>query len=218
LIPVESGPADRYGYFAIERVHGAVLTLPGGERQLFEDPAKAEDAWLEWVKENALPAAVQTAEEEREAFVAGCQVKEKRIKQPGLLNPDLLVREVLDPDDNFLGNLGTQDYDVLVEEAMLKRFPGPTVRTVAQKTQGGTEKVVVWAAGLYLDGEHRALPAISNWTFGLPIEGVLKVLNELAAEGWTVAHVSEDRGLYAGNTNQTDSWVTKARYLLTRSG
>lgn len=208
---------NRYGYFAIERVHGGILKLPGGESQLFEDHAKAEDAWLDWVKKNALPAAVLKAQVEREAFIADCELKEKRIKQPGLLNPDLLVKEVRDPDGNLLGDTGNENYDELVEKVSLERFPEPNIGSVAQATQGGAEKVVVWAAGLYLDGEYKALPVIPHWTFGLPIEGVLKVLNELAAKGWSVAHVSEDRGLYAGTTNQTDSWVTKARYLLTRS-
>lgn len=215
---METPPADsRYGYFAIERVHGGVLRLPSGESQLFEELAKAEDAWHEWVKENALPAAVLKAQKERQAFIAGCELRERRIKQPGLLNPDLLVNEVHDPNGNRLGDTGRENFDDLVEKAALARFPEPSLGSVAQATDGGTEKVVVWAAGLYLDGKHRALPVIAHWTFGLPIEGVLKILNELAAEGWSVAHVSEDRGLYAGNTNQTDSWVTKARYLLARS-
>jgi hypothetical protein len=210
-------PADRYGYLAIERVHGGILKLPGGESRLFDVYEKAEDAWLDWVRENALPAAVQKAQEEREAFTAGCEMKERRIKQPGLLNPDLVVKEVHGPEGRLLGNADNEDFDDLAEKVALERFPEPNLGNVAQATNGGAEKVVVWAAGLYLDGEYKALPAFQYWTFGLPIEAVLKVLNELAAAGWSVVHVSEDRGLYAGVTNQTDSWVTKARYLLART-
>jgi hypothetical protein len=58
---------------------------------------------------------------------------------------------------------------------------------------------------------------LTYWDFGLPMEGILSVLNDLAIDGWSVAHVSEDRGVFRGQTNATDSAVTKARYLLVRN-
>lgn len=206
----------QYGYLAIERVHGGLLTLPDGE-QLFEEYAKADDALHKWVTEDLLPKAVEQAQQKRKAFVDGCTWDERKVKQPGLLTADLVVREVLDPDGAVIGNPDVADFAEIVEKEALERFPEPNVRGVANQSDGKVKQVVVWKVALYVDGQHKSLPAFSTWSFGLPIKGVLEVLDELAEDGWSVAHVSEDRGLYKGLTNQTDSAVTTARYLLVRN-
>jgi hypothetical protein len=207
---------EQYGYLAFERVHGALVTLPDEKPEIFEDEAEAARRWDRWLIDVGLPRAKEVVAEQRASFIEGCEVHEQRVKQSGLLTPDLIVREVHDVDGNPLGNLGQEDFDAVVEAAALKRFPEPSAHDHPYGDKVGTKRIVVWAVGLYIDGEYKRLPAFTNWTFGFPIDGALKVLNQLAAEGWSVAHVSEDRGIYKGLTNQTDAAVTTARYLLTR--
>jgi hypothetical protein len=207
----------RYGYLAFERVHGGIVTLPDEEPQLFEDYAEAERAWHKWVQETGLPKAKQKVSEERKAFSEGCRVHERKIKEPGLLTPDRIIRELHDADGSSLGNVAQGGFDAAVEAAALKKFPEPHAGNLPYGDRVGNQQVVVWAVGLYLDGKYKRLPAFTNWTFGFPIDGALEILNQLTAEGWSVAHVSEDRGIYKGQTNQTDSAVTKTRYLLTRN-
>jgi hypothetical protein len=190
--------------------------MPDGEKQSFETYARAVQARQEWIEKNSLAAAKKHADEEREAFIAGCTVQEERIKQPGLLNPDLIRKWVVTPDGKILGDAPVSGREKVIAEAAEEKFPEPTVGSLLNSLAGGVEKIVVWAASLYLDGQPKELPAFSTWSFGLPIEDVLRVLNEIAAEGWYVVQVSEDRGIYAGETNQTASAVTTARYLLAR--
>jgi len=56
----------------------------------------------------------------------------------------------------------------------------------------------------------------TEWSYGFPIERTLVVLAALAADGWRVARVSEDRGLYKGDDATSDSSVTTTRHWLTR--
>ena len=208
---------EQYGYLAFERVHGRMVTLPNEAPQIFEDHAEADRMWSKWVQEVGLPAAKQEASEKRAAFIKGCKVHERKIKEPGLLTPDRIIREAHDADGNPLGNITQKDFDSVVEAAALSRFPEPHGDNHSYGDQVGNKQIVVWAVGLYSNGEYKRLPALTHWAFGFPIDGALRILNQLAAEGWSVAHVSEDRGLYRGQTNQTDSAVTKTRYLLMRS-
>ena len=206
----------QYGYFALRRAHGGIATLPNGEKKSFETYADAVKARQSWIEENRLADAKKQAEEERQAFVAGCTVKEERIKQPGLLTSDLIRKWVVGPDGEFLGNPTEGEREKIIADAAAEKFPEPTAGGLVSSLAGGVEKIVVWATSLYLDGSRKELPAFNAWNFGLPIEDVLRVLNEIAAEGWYVVQVSEDRGIYAGETNQTASAVTTARYLLAR--
>jgi hypothetical protein len=48
----------------------------------------------------------------------------------------------------------------------------------------------------------------------MPLNAIIAVLDELAGSGWTVRHVSEDRGI---DDNANVSFVTEARYLLSRN-
>ncbi len=207
----------QYGYLAFERVHGGIVTLPDQEPQLFEDYAEAERTWQKWIQEIALPKAKQQVEADRKEFTEGCTVHERKIKEPGLLTPDRIIKEVHDADGKPVGNLAEREFDSVVEEAAHARFPDPNLENLPRGDNAGVRQIVIWAVGLYLNGEYKRLPGFTTWNFGFPIDGALEVLNQLATEGWHVAHVSEDRGLYKGLTNQTDSSVTTARYLLARS-
>lgn len=206
----------QYGYLALQRVHGGIATMPDGDKQYFESYEAAATAHQEWITENRLGEEKAKVAEERREFIEGCKVEEERIKQPGMLSPDLIKKKVLGPEGEILGDPTQQEFDTIVDLAASQRFPEPNAFGLGQTLDGGVEKIVVWAASLYLDGEPKQLPAFSSWDFGLPIEGVLAVLNQIATDGWRVVHVSEDRGVYAGITNRTDASVTKARYLLAR--
>lgn len=58
----------------------------------------------------------------------------------------------------------------------------------------------------------------TDWSYGFPVEKTLAVLDALAAQGWRVARVSEDRGLYRGDDAESDSSVTTCRHWLVRTG
>src|SRR5712672_3222049 len=81
-------------------------------------------------------------------------------------------------------------------------FRDPYLENLHYGDQVENRQVVVWAVALYLNGDCEHLPAFTPWNFGFPIDGALEILNKLATEGWIVAHVSEDRGLYKGLTNR----------------
>lgn len=57
---------------------------------------------------------------------------------------------------------------------------------------------------------------MSNTWSGVPIETITTQLNELAADGWSVVAVSEDRGLYLGIDAHDESYPARMRYLLER--
>jgi hypothetical protein len=211
-----SGSVQEYGYLALRRDYGGVFTLPDGKKEFFDQQAEAEASRQKWIAEKVLPNAERKVEEKRRVFAEGCRVQEERLKQPGLLTSDRILQNVLDADGTYLGEATAEDFLAIVEKAALKKFPDPIHELLASGATGAVEKQVVWAAGLYLGGTFESLPAIWTWNFGLPIEDALRILNDLAAEGWRVVSVSEDRGIYRGATNQTDSAVTTVRYLLAR--
>lgn len=210
---------NEYGYLAIQRVNGGFVKLPDGSiLGSFENEAEAQRAWEEWITENLLAEAIDEARRKRREFADGCQVSTKREPQPGWTTPDRVYEEVYIPGDRTIEVRKGNTAASIIEGQANARFPEPTVGrvSVGLGDKCGVTKTVVWAAGLYVDGEHRRLPAFQYWEYGLPIQELLSVLNDLAAEGWSVAHVSEDRGVYQGLTNRTDSSVTKARYMLVR--
>ncbi len=131
------------------------------------------------------------------------------------MTPDRVYRDIVDADGMRFGDAGGDNESQISAEAQ-RRFPDPTPESLFNVSKTSVTETVVWAVGLYLEGKYERLPAFEDWAFGLPIKDLLVVLNDLVQQGWSVAHVSEDRGLYAGTTNNTDSSVTTARYLLVR--
>lgn len=196
------------------RVKRWLFKGPDGTTEDFEDEQQAKNAQTFWIEKEVLPTALKDVRASRDRFVRECTVRQRRVKQSGFLTPDLVIEEIHGPDGEMLTTV-KGDAHVQIEDLAAKRFPDPTAYNLGPRG-GTTVQTVAWAAGLYLDGTYKRLPAFPHWAFGLPIENVLAVLNDLAAQGWSVAHVSEDRGLYAGLTNRTDSAVTTARYLLVR--
>jgi hypothetical protein len=204
-----------YGYFAIMRVKGGVFHKADGTTETFEDYSKAINARKEWLQNEKLPTALSAIRDSRAKFCSECTIHERRDKQEGFRKPDHVYHEICDPDGRVLGRV-VSDASAQIEKYAADLYPDPTPQSVAGDEEAKVIEKVMWAAATYLGGQYKRLPAFEDWTFGLPLEKILSVLNDLASDGWSVAQVSEDRGIYAGTTNATDSAVTKARYLLVR--
>ena len=135
----------QYGYFALERVHGGIATLPDGEKRYFETHDAAFEARREWIEQNSLPEARKEAAEQRREFIEGCTAKEERTKQPGLMNPDVIHKRVIDAEGRILGDATQKNFDEIVEGAAKERFPEPTAWGLDESLDGKVEKIVVWA-------------------------------------------------------------------------
>ncbi len=67
------------------------------------------------------------------------------------------------------------------------------------------------------DGSEREFEeGLEEWRFGAPLAGINGELNRLAAAGWVVVSVSEDKGLYLGSDSRDESYPARIRYLLGR--
>jgi hypothetical protein len=67
------------------------------------------------------------------------------------------------------------------------------------------------------DGSEREFEdGLEDWRFGAPLAGINHELNRLAADGWVVVSVSEDKGLYLGSDSRDESYPARIRYLLGR--
>jgi hypothetical protein len=205
-----------YGYFAIMRVKGGVFHTADGTTETFEDYNKAINARKEWLEKEHLPKVLEATREAREKFRSECTIHPRRVKQQGFMNPDRMYSEICGPDGAVLGQVTGANHAAQIEKYAAERHPDPTPQSVTANEETKVTEKVMWAAATYLGGQYKRLPAFEDWAFGLPLEKILSVLNDLASEGWSVAQASEDRGIYAGATNATDSAVTKARYLLVR--
>ena len=81
------------------------------------------------------------------------------------------------------------------------------------------ETVRTWRCELVHGDGRREQPDVvdQEWSWwGAPLVMIGAVLDRLADEGWSLVHVSEDRGLYVGADVQEESYPTRFRYLLTR--
>lgn len=67
------------------------------------------------------------------------------------------------------------------------------------------------------EARRRQIEMSGTWS-GVPLETITRQLNELAGDGWRVAAVSEDRGLYLGIDAHDESYPARLRYLLERPG
>jgi hypothetical protein len=94
--------------------------------------------------------------------------------------------------------------------AFEKRRPKPAVpEQVSWRNAVTVRPVPGWRGALVdVSGERRDVFVSHERTLA-----VLKALDELAGQGWGIAHVSEDRQMFSGYR----SGVTRGRYLLARS-
>lgn len=213
----------RYGFFIVSRVQRWRTVQAGGEASDWmatEAEAKALlDEWSAKRQEKQLEA-MQEVEAEREKFVAEASLEIVTVGNPNFLQADHRKPTVTLPDGSHLQfEEGTPEEKILshMRVAAERAHPAPDSGDGEFAGPGpGLEKVDVWEASLFLDGERRALPDIGSWEFFFPIEAVITQLEELAKEGWAIAHVSEDRGVYSSKLASSISAPVATRYLLVR--
>jgi len=122
------------------------------------------------------------------------------------------MRSVGGPDGGVYVSAGPFGGTSLSKEAAT-RFPRPVKAVVSC---GPRVLRRTWRAELFVDGASLAIatPPDVDGAWGLPVDWVLAELEALERQGWTVLHVSEDRGIYAGRDCPEEALPTRVRYLL----
>lgn len=215
LPPCQKATVPEYGFLAFERQHRWQVDAPGLDPGLFDTEDEAKQMQLGWITAEELPHAIAKWEKDREAYFAECEVVNQRVGSGFSARTERWVRL---PNGEQRPLNGRDPADVIDEarDARGVEKQEPTAPMLAMSSKAKIRQLVVWQPELFLHGESRRLPPVKNWVYGLPIEAVLKELNQLSQEGWCVAHASEDKGLFAGETVGSDASVTRVRYLLAR--
>jgi hypothetical protein len=108
-----------------------------------------------------------------------------------------------------------------VEEEFRAENPPPTVAAQFADWRDTVHiaELRTWIARLFNGTENVPLDmGLPRTQFGYPIMEVLSCLDRLAADGWHVVHVSEDRGLpYQEGDPASEPGVSVVRYLLSRA-
>lgn len=224
----------RYGFLALSRASRWKIALPGGEEtETFvskDDAEKARDAWHSKAlaerqktlaeRRKAFEKAAAERAEERRRFVAATRVEIVTVESPKLFHPGFHKPTVKFPDGSevqFEEGTPEDAIEAHIEAAALEAHPkAEQDDSPAEVETLSLEETRVWEARLLLDGERRDLPDIHTWSYFFPMESVIETLNGLAEQGWSVAHVSEDRGLYNSDQAMNMSAPIVVRYLLSR--
>jgi hypothetical protein len=119
---------------------------------------------------------------------------------------------------NYTGKRQPDGYpNLYAEEAWKQANPNWDLNACKSWTNAATVTEQRGWEALWCDsGGWQTLNGKLTSRFGVPIEATVSYLNKSAAAGWTVAHVSEDRGVYLGADVSDESYVTRIRYLLIR--
>jgi hypothetical protein len=225
----------RYGFLALGQASRWSVELPGNEgTESFITKEEAEKARDEW-KSKALAARREelaarqrevesvSAEraEERRQFIAATRVEIVTVGSAKLFHPGFRKPTVKFPDGSetqFEEDTPEEAIEGHVEAEALKAYPQVDQEepTVGEVETPSLRESRVWRRHLFLDGEQRDLPDIHTWSYFFPMESVSETLNSLAEQGWSVAHVSEDRGLYSSEHAMNMSAPLVVRYLLAR--
>jgi hypothetical protein len=143
------------------------------------------------------------------------QVGKERLHDGG---PRVEVARITFPD----GTDGVADPEVAhdyITEEFRARFPQPTAPAQFADWRETVQigDLYTWAGWLYQGGERMpvdiGLPAAE---FGYPIREVLACLDRLAADGWRIVHVSEDRAGHPPDSDGHEPGVSTVRYLLSQ--
>lgn len=226
-----------YAFFAIQRVKDEVVTEPDGTRS-FHEPGAGQRV----VEQRRGQAERGTAKRERAAEDAHRQRtaewnehRQRWIDQLSLETVETLTRghgkrraptkyyvdRVTFPDGGveefFQSNTKGEIEARYTRDHPLPRRPSARQDAAPHAALPTWRAERTWRAELFLPTGRQALPMRPlSWPYGFPMEEVMNVLNDLAQDGWSVLHVSEDRGLYTGADTPTDSGLTSVRYLLRR--
>jgi hypothetical protein len=222
--------AVRHAMFVIIRAVYDMVQIPGQEPLVVTKDA-GDEAARQWWDEHVRTAAAQVFEHtsahwERALaeWQAGTEVEvgKERLHEGG---PRVEVAHVRFPD----GTQGVVDpavvHDYIAEE-FRARNPHPTVAAQFADWRDTVQiaELRTWVGWLFNGAEHRPVDmGLPPSQFGYPIREVIGCLDRLAADGWQVVHVSEDRtahldsrGAYPDGDGTPESAVTTVRYLLSR--
>jgi hypothetical protein len=217
----------QYGFLIVERTNRWQVSFPDREdTEEFQAKADAEIASSEWSrKEEAkrdrkLEAAARESATKREVFRADTKFELVTVRNSNPFQADFHKPTVIFPDGSetrFEEGTLKELIEDHIKERSLKAFPDPKPTDPRFRVEAPTvDEIRVWEAELVLGDERRSLPDIKSWSHYFPAESVAIALNDLAVDGWSVAHVSEDRGLYTSDIAMNRSAPVLARYLLVR--
>ena len=141
----------------------------------------------------------------------GCTTAGPGWRWPGSAFPD--------GTDGLVNPAAAHDY---ITEEFRARFPQPTVAAQFADWREAVQiaELHTWTGWLFQGAERIpvdiGLPAAE---FGYPIREVLACLDRLAADGWQIVHVSEDRAGHHPPDGElsSENGVSTVRYLLSRA-
>lgn len=146
------------------------------------------------------------------------QVGHERLHDGG---PRVEVARITFPDgtDGVVDPAVAHDY---ITEEFQARFPQPTAPAQFADWRETVQiaELRTWAGWLYQAGERMPVDiGLPVAEFGYPVREVLGCLDRLAADGWQIVHVSEDRGAHHAPDGELigENGVGTARYLLGRA-
>ena len=214
-----------YGFFVVSRKKRWRVLFPDGSRSEWlgtRDGAAAEVAAWKKGTESSRGRAFEEAREKsaaaRAEFIAKCVVEIVTVPNDQPYQADFELPTVTFPDGTamrFDEDTTQSTIDEYIETQAQNEHPDPSPSDFEETP--GIDESSAWAAELLVEGKRNPLPDIESWSYSFPMESVAATLNDLADEGWSVVHVSEDRGLYASDVAQNMSAPVAARYLLVRN-
>lgn len=219
----------RYGYLALGRVKFLVYKSPEGETlppSIYNSEDQLHGWWAEKVRASAQASynqAIASWNKAWQEFRSQCFVETKRVKQDtGSVFKTWIEVDVVTLPDGTIEQFDRGKGGEQISRQFRSATPPPAALDdpsssfTQWRNRITRSEVRTWRADLYVDGTATPLDIDTSqgWKYGLPIEEILRILNDLADKGWTVLHVSEDRGLYTGEDAQNDAYVTRARYML----
>lgn len=216
----------KYGFFIVSRKNRWCVSFPDDDPTEWSDtePAARSTAakWkmkMEPSRDQAFQAALEKNLQARDKFIAECTIEIVTVSNPQPFQNDFKQPTVIFPDGStmeFREDTPQPEIDAYIETCAQNEYPDPS--RDAFEVSPEIKKSGAWDARLFLDGSQHSLPDIDSWSYFFPMESVTKTLNNLAEDGWSVVHVSEDRGLYSSEIVSNMSAPVAARYLLARDG
>lgn len=213
----------RHAMLVITRAVFDIVQIPGQQSLVVAKDTGDEAARQWWDEHVRMPVAgiqssvswdQQLAEWQAATKV---QVGKERLHDGG---PRVEVARITFPDgtDGVVDPAVAHDY---ITEEFQARFPPPTAPAQFADWRETVQigELHTWASCLYQGGEQIPLDiGLPAAEFGYPIREVLGCLDRLAADGWQIVHVSEDRvGHHAADGELArENGVGTARYLLSR--
>lgn len=214
-----------YGFFVVSRKKRWRVSPPGDDLSEWFD-AKEEaslhaERWQQRTKESrdqAFQEALENSARARAEFIGECTVEIVTVPNNEPFQADSKKPTVTFPDGEaiqFGEDTDRATIDEYIETRARNEHPDPSRGNFDVSVE--IEESAAWGAELFIGGTRRRLPDIESWSYFFPMDSVAATLNDLAGEGWSVVHVSEDRGLYTSDIVQNMSAPVAARYMLVRS-